>query len=418
MSPQDFDSHDSDPEQDGAGLPGGASPGDGVSSGWPGFGGGASAGGFQGGDFQNGGFQNGGLGDFEAWDSDTWGEGLSEQQLALQADLSCLVDGELDEPAAARAMVALEESPECREFFDDLRRFARLHRDMSDPERFEARLVMLGSREVARAAEEVDLAHRLATIFYQLGKAYTLAALDRDGFAERVFDAAVPVAEAKTRGRGFVDGVVSSGRTEGDAGPTDGGVDWASARHLLNGRLERIDSPLEKGRRLLEQAVDVDPSHEEARIYLAYIFSSEGKSLRAADLYRDVFDTGIDVANRGHAAMQLGRMHHREGDMRGALRFWRWMSMSGLDRIDGRFSVVHFNIGLAQLQEGREEVALSSFRRLVDGCLAAETPLSDVASLFLENDEARRLLESSEGFVPRLARTIPEVFESYTPPAA
>jgi len=349
--------------------------------------------------------------DGDAWDKDAWGKGLTEQQLALQADLSCLVDGELDEPAAARAMVALEESPECQEFFDDLRRFARLHRDMSDPERFEARVVMLGSREIAQAAEEVDLAHRLATIFYQLGKAYTLAAFDREGFAERVFESAVPVAEAKTRGRGFVDGIASSGRG-GE------GVDWTGARHLLNGRLERIEGPLEKGRRLLEQAVEVDPSHEEARIYLAYIFSSEGKSLRAADLYHDVFDTGIDVANRGHAAMQLGRMRHREGDLRGALRFWRWMSMAGLEQVDGRFSLVHFNIGLAQLQAGREDVALGSFRRLVDGCLAAETPLAEVASLFLENDDARRLLEASEGFVPRLARTIPEVFQSYAPPAA
>lgn len=410
MSSQDFDSHDSSPEQDRPG-PLGDSSGD-----WG----------------SPGDWMNGASADFDAWERDSWGEGLTDQQLALQADLSCLVDGELDEPAAARAMVALEESPECRDFFDDLRRFARLHRDMSDPERFEARLVMLGGCEVAKAAEEVDLAHRLATIFYQLGKAYTLAALDRDGFAERVFESAVPVDEAKTRGRGFVDGVVSSGRA--DAGPAEGsdsepdtfafaggrapGVDWTGARHLLNGRLERIAGPLEKGRRLLEQAVEVDPSHEEARIYLAYIFSSEGKSLRAADLYRDVFDTGIDVANRGHAAMQLGRMRHREGDMRGALRFWRWMSMVGLDQMDRRFSLVHFNIGLAQLQAGREDVALSSFRRLVDGCLAAETPISDVASLFLENDDARRLLESSEGFVPRLARTIPEVFESYTPPAA
>ncbi|MEL6715333.1 MAG: hypothetical protein AAFP86_16260, partial [Planctomycetota bacterium] len=170
-----------------------------------------------------------------AWNFDAWSDGASDEQLALQADLSCLVDGELDEAAAARAMVALEESEGCRAFFDDLQRFARMHRDMSDPDQLEARLVMLGAGEVERVAEDVDLAHRLATIFYQLGKAYTLAGIDAPGFAERVFEAAVPVEEQRRQGRGFVDGVVASGRADG---ATPGrGVDWTTARHMLNGRL-------------------------------------------------------------------------------------------------------------------------------------------------------------------------------------
>ena len=115
-----------------------------------------------------------GSGSDSSWNFESWGEDLTSEQVALQEDLSCLVDGELDESAAARAMLRLEESPECQEFLDDIRRFARFHRDLSDPDRLEARIAMLGASEISQAAENIDLAHRLSTIFYQLGKAYIL----------------------------------------------------------------------------------------------------------------------------------------------------------------------------------------------------------------------------------------------------
>ena len=41
------------------------------------------------------------------------------------------------------------------------------------------------------------------------------------------------------RGRGFVDGVLMTGKGQ------TGGLDWQRARAMLNGRLERIESPLE-----------------------------------------------------------------------------------------------------------------------------------------------------------------------------
>jgi anti-sigma factor RsiW len=63
-----------------------------------------------------------------------WSTGDASEVCELfQLDLSCLVDGELDEPAAARALVHLETCEMCREFFEDTRRCLRLHRDVSDP---------------------------------------------------------------------------------------------------------------------------------------------------------------------------------------------------------------------------------------------------------------------------------------------
>lgn len=361
--------------------------------------------------------------DAEAWfQTSAWSEGLNDQQLALQQDLSCLVDGELDEPAAARAMVLLEESKDARSFFDDIKSFARFHRDLSDPERLEARIAMLGAGEIASAAENIDLAHRLATIFYQLGKAYTIAALEPTEFRERVFEAAVPVHETKTRGRGFVDGVVAGGRDAqthdlAQNGPGEEGgsilggrVDWTEARHLLNGRLEQIADPIEKGKRLLEQAIEIDPSHEESKIYLAFVHAREGRPLRAATLYREVFDTAMSLDNRGHAAMQLGRLHYGEGDYRQALVLWRWMTVSGLVAQEPRFNLAHFNIGVAYAALGKDERAVDSFRRLLDIHLDSGCDPADIATLFVENEDARALFESSPGFVQRLTQRLPELF--------
>ena len=45
-------------------------------------------------------------------------------------DLSCMFDGELEEQAAGRAMLHIEECSSCRSFFEDLRNQVRAHRDM------------------------------------------------------------------------------------------------------------------------------------------------------------------------------------------------------------------------------------------------------------------------------------------------
>lgn len=356
--------------------------------------------------------------DFNAWDSPVWGPGgegaeLSASQLSLQQDLSCLVDGELDEGAAAHAMVMLEEDPGAQAFFDDIRRFARHHREMSEPQRLEARVAMLGADEIARAAENIDLAHRLATIFYQLGKAYTISAIDPEAFRERVFERAVPLDQTKTRGRGFVDGVVESGRADQSSSPSGeawgGRDDWTRARHLLNGRLEQIADPMEKGRRLLEQAIEIDPSHEESRIYLAYVFGREGKTLRAAALYREVFDTAMTMENRGHAAMQLANLHFAEGSVREALVLWRWVTLSGLAGREGdtRFNVVRFNLGIVYAAQEKDDRALTAFGDLMDVHVEAGQDPAELARYFVEDEYAREVCETRPEFVEKLVERLP-----------
>ena len=287
----------------------------------------------------------------------------------------------------------------------------RLHRDVADPQRLLARVAALTGAEVSGAgfdgagagddqARAIELVSRLASIFYQLGKAYVLAAHRLD-HRTRVFEQAVPVEPTRARGRGFVDGVLSTG------GEHLGGVDWRGARGLLNGRLKQIESPLEKGRCLLLEALEVDPSHEEARIYLAFLHASEGRTLQAAEEYRAVFRTALEERNRGHAAIQLGRLHDAEGNHRRALACFRWVRASGLVRREPRFFFVDFNIGVQYAHLGSVERSLEAFRRLLD---ANPHRMAEISGLFASSRGLQTIVEARREFFERLVAACPELF--------
>jgi tetratricopeptide (TPR) repeat protein len=339
-----------------------------------------------------------------------WDEGTSAVCESFQLDLSCLLDHELDSGAAGRAVMHMEACSCCREFFEDTRSQIRLHRDMADPDRLFARVAMLtGSSPIgAEAIEGIDLVHRLATILYQLGKAYVLAAIDPD-FRERVFEAAVPVEATQVHGRGFVDGVVMNGKDK------LGGLDWNRARSMFNGRLEKIESPFEKGRRLLEEAIGADPSHEEAQLYLAFLHAHEGRRLLAAEEYQRVFETGVDERNRGHAAIQLGRLHSSEKVYDKAIALWRWVTTSGLADADDRFFVARFNLGMVYALKRNQRRSLDYFRELID---RHPDRVAEVADLFRRSSGLRESIDSQKGFAEALLRTCPELFAAAASPTS
>lgn len=336
-----------------------------------------------------------------------WVDDLAEVCVQFQLDLSCLVDGELDEVAAANAIAHLEDCEVCRTFFDDARDQVRAHRELADPEGLLARYSTLLGERAGGDLESAGLVQRLATVFYQLGKAYVLSAID-PGFKTRVFEKAAQVASTQTRGRGFVDGVLASGR--GAAGE----LDWAEARHMLNGRLERIESPLEKGRRLLEEALASDPDHEESRIYLAWLDAHEGKRVRASRALRQVFRSSVDDSNRAHAAILLGKLWSDEGEHKKALACNRWVVASGLLERDERFFYARFNVAIHHAALGEAERSVHAFRQLLD---RHRGRARDIARFFQGSAMTRALIQRQPGFADALLRECPELFASPAEPA-
>ena len=329
-----------------------------------------------------------------------WLEDLTEVCVQFQLDLSCLADGELDEAASGRAIAHLEECSSCAAFFDDTRNQLEAHRQLADPASLADRYSTLLGANPTQDVETIELVHRLSTIFYQLGKAYVLNAVD-PGFRVRVFERAVQVGGTQAEGRGFVDGVLTRGRE------TAGGVDWQQARHMLNGKLERIEDPLEKGRRLLHEALKADPTHEEARFFLAWTDKQEGKTLRAAREFRNLFQTAVDPANRGHCAVQLGTLHSDQGDHRLPIACYRWVAISGLERDDARFWYVYFNIGNNYAHLGDPERSLAAYRTLLD---RHPDRLPEIVELFEKSPIVRSVISHQPGFAEALFERCPELF--------
>jgi len=336
---------------------------------------------------------------------ESWKQGVTAVCAGFQLDLSCLVDGELGDAAAQRAVRHLETCAECQGFFDDARLQVRLHRDLNEPGRLVEQFALLTGSDTASDLDEYELVHRLATIFYQLGKAYVLIEFE-PGIRNRVFEEPVKVEPTRARGRGLVDGVLA----RGDEGL--GGVDWTSVRGLLNGKLSRIEGALEKGLRLLGEALQVDPSHEEARLYIGFTELRRQRPLRAARVLREVFDGALDLTNRGHAAVQLGLMHGNEEEYRRALVYFRWVTLSGLADRDDRFFCVRFNIGTYYAYLGDVERSVGAFRDLFE---KHPEHLRDVVDLFAASPRLRAIIDSTPGFpeaMLSLCPELPEVFGS------
>ncbi len=331
-----------------------------------------------------------------------WIGDLSETCAQFQIDLSSMVDGELDEAAACGAITHLEACSVCRDFFDDTRAQVKAHRELADPDSLVDRFSSLLGASIDSEIESIELIHKLSNVFYQLGKAYVLNAMD-SGYRLRVFEKAVRIGGFQAGGRGFVDGVVESGR--GSAG----GVDWAGARHMLNGKLEKIESPLEKGRRLLDEALAADSSHEEARFYLALADGHEGKTLRAAEGFRQLFNSAIHPANRAHAAVQLGVLHANQGDHRRAIACYRWVTIAGIADEDPRFFCVRFNIGLNYAHLGDQPRSLAAFRQLLD---RHSDRIADIVELFARSDSTQRVISHQAGFAEALFDRCPELFDT------
>lgn len=334
-----------------------------------------------------------------------WVDGLTEECVRFQLDLSCLIDGEIEESAGARAIAHLEGCAPCREFFEDAREQVRAHRDMANPDGLVQRYATLLGVDVADEVESIELVCKLAQVFYQLGKAYVLTAIDPN-YRTQVFEDAVPLESTRTKARGFVDGVLQSGRGQSV------GVDWRHARHMFNGRLSEIDGPLDKGKRLLREAVAADPNHEEARIYLAYVDIHEGRFVRAATEFRRVFNAAIDPSNRGHAAVQLATLYSREGEYRRAIACCRWVTASGLADTEERFFVVRYNLGTyyARLRDSRRSIA--AFRELLD---RHPGRTAEVAGFFAVNPELQAVIDSQPGFTQELFEACPELFVTQDP---
>jgi tetratricopeptide (TPR) repeat protein len=320
--------------------------------------------------------------------------------IPFQVDLSCMVDRELEDGGAVRrAVVHLEVCARCRRFFEAIEGQVRLHRELADPDRLLGGIAAAGGADLfARFALRESL-RRLAAVLYRLGKAYLLLAVDRNYLLE-VFEEPVTPTDFKSEGYRWVSLQVEReifGRRES----------WTRAKHLLNGKLDSVPDNLAKARALLEESLVVRPNFAEPRLYLGFHRQVSGDLDGAEIEYRRVFRTARKLANRVHAAVQLGMVHHDRGDYRRAVACYRWVRASGVLERDDRFFFVYYNLGLVYARLGNLEAAVEAFR-----ALRREHPdrLERVRSYLEKAQEFRDLLAERPEFRRRLEGVCGEIF--------
>ncbi len=274
----------------------------------------------------------------------------SDQVLCVgfQRDLSALLDGELPERPARRALAHLESCTGCSEFFQAIRLQALAHRDLTVPGSLARRMRRLRGEDLFEGLTDTEIIRRVARVCYELGKAYVLLANGGDYLLE--------VAEEPVQIDTF---------QEGEAAETLRAVEATGACQVDAETLRsRSGDYLQHGRRLLGEALRLKPNYSEARLYSGFVHQLLEDFEGAAQEYRMVFLHSERPANRAHAAIQLGQIQDHLGNHAGALRVFRWVVASGLLHRRPEFSFVLFNIAVQHLALGDLEAGVGMLRRI------------------------------------------------------
>jgi tetratricopeptide (TPR) repeat protein len=268
---------------------------------------------------------------------------------AFQRELSALFDGELPESHARKTLAHLEACGDCSEFFQAVRLQALAHRDMSVPGSLARRLRRMPGQDMFQGMSDSEIVRRLAKALYELGKAYTLAGTDGE-YLMRVAEEPVQIDDFRS----------------GEAAQAVVAAEESGAARLASTDVLETDADdfLAKARTLLGEALRLKPRFAEARLYLGFLCQAQEDQDGAAAEYREVFLHTDRLANRAHAAIQLGMLYDHSGEHDRALRMYRWVVASGLLHRDPQFAFVLYNIAVEHISLGDLDDALTMLRRI------------------------------------------------------
>ncbi|MCA8972283.1 MAG: zf-HC2 domain-containing protein [Planctomycetes bacterium] len=263
----------------------------------------------------------------------------------IEADVSALIDRELDEAGLRRVIVHLEICPSCRRFLDSIRAQVSLHQRTAvedaktasetaantarvDPFAQPASWAAMDSEVLADAPSELadattgdtefdlfadvdvdatlgaglevgqerdgvpsplrqsilsDVRERVGEVLYQLGRAYICLARHPATF-RIIAREPVRVPEFRVRGKALLDGVTTMERDE----TTSKRREWVEARELLHKELDHVQKNYDKGRLLLEESLAIRPASNACRIHLGHVLTEQSEFAGALGLFEAV----------------------------------------------------------------------------------------------------------------------------------
>lgn len=260
----------------------------------------------------------------------------------FQLGLSALLDGELAESHTRSTLAHLEGCSECAEFFQAVRLQALAHRDLAVPGSLARRLRRLPGNDLFQGLTDAEIVRRLASVLYELGKAYSLVATD-GAYLLRIAEEPVEIDSfTATEAAETADLVAQSG----------------AATTRFSELVGDSASNLVKAHAMLQEALSLKPRFAEARLYLGFVLQNQDKPEQAAAAYRQVFLTTDRLTNRAHAAIQLGMIYDNAQEHHKALRIYRWVVASGLVARQPEFAFVLYNIAVQHTMLRQREEAV------------------------------------------------------------
>lgn len=285
--------------------------------------------------------------------------------LPIQADLSAMIDGELDPAGVRRVTMHSDACPSCSSFFEGIRKQVGLHRRFSAA-MSESEDAMPGAAmaEQGAAARDNQALRRqltgnqrkLSRILYELGRNFTLMGLSPE-FSREVAKEPMPVPDMAMRGRSLIDEVARAGV---DANTPE----WVAAKDLFDGQLRTPEENLARGQRLLAECISLDPAADDARIYLGLVHYARGQRSLARKQFQVVLERSDDAIMRGFALSNLSNIHLDEGDCDGAVALLLEVIESGVVTRQPRLVAALFNLALAHGLKGSFDESLRWFDRL------------------------------------------------------
>ena len=275
--------------------------------------------------------------------------------LQIQADLSAMLDGELDAASIRRVMVHSDVCEWCKGFLHGIRAQAHAHREVAVA-MAEDGSASVQARELRR--ELTENRQQLAKILYELGRGFVFMGIS-PRFSRVVAREPVPVPDVAQRGRNLVDELQRQS-------PLAAG-EWVRARDLFaSGYVNLPAENLEKGKRLLREVLQIDSTCHSARIYLGHALHVEGQRVAARAEFEAVLRDSQDTIMRAFALENTGNVWLEEGFPQRAIPYFLELVDSGAIQKEARFFTTYFNLAIASGLVLDFVACRSWFQRLYD----------------------------------------------------
>lgn len=330
--------------------------------------------------------------------------------LLIQADLSAMLDGELDEKSIRRVLVHSDGCPSCRDFLTGIRAQVRSHRQLHELlDAPDDQMIDLDSGSESKGGrvripaselrQELTRNRRqLARILYELGRGFVLMGISPE-YSRVVLREPVPIPDTCRRGRNLVDELERAASSH--ALPQD----LVRAKEAFGDDL--LVSPelnLRKGIALLHDCLLLDPGFAEASIYLGHAHFVTGEHSAAIAVFESVLATAADPVAAALARMHLGNVYLEQSRPDLAEAVFQALVDSGAVSLRPQFGLIYLNLALAVGYQGRFDDCYAWLQRL-----HRELPHKQrmVAEELRANESFLRSLEQCPGVYSRFAADFP-----------